>query len=230
MLDKIKNWWKENWRGFAVIFTGVIMFVSVFLSIGYRIHRDINAKLDTFQYPYSMTVQHKENILHLQQIEYNLTEEVEKYINSIASTSCLNALTIVEACDEYDIDIIFVLAQGQIESHYGTKGIAAKTNSVFNVHSFDGVSAEQIKQSGKGYKHPDFSVRPYLDLLQRRYLVDGKTERDMFNSFVDADGKRYASAENYEQSLMNTYLKIAAETKLDSLQSEYRKYKIITYQ
>lgn len=179
--------------------------------------------------PYSLIVQHKENKLHMEQAKCNLTDEVNKYIHFIAPNSCLNGLTIVEACDEYDVDIIFVLAQGQIESHYGTRGIASKTNSVFNVHSFDGVSADQIISSGKGYKHPDFSVRPYLKLLQENYLVDGKTERDLFKEFVDMNGHRYASAENYENQLMNTYLKIRAETKIDSLVSEYQKYKIITY-
>lgn len=181
-------------------------------------------------YPHSVVMQHRNNKLHMEHVKCDLVDEVDGYIKLIAPNSCLNALVVVEACDEYDIDPIFVLAQGQIESHYGTRGIASKTNSVFNVHSFDGVPADQIIKSGKGYSHPDFSVRPYLDLLQRRYLVDGKTERDMFNSFVDTAGNRYASAENYEKSLFDTYVKIQSTTKIDSLVNEYKKYKIITYQ
>lgn len=180
--------------------------------------------------PYSLIVQHKKNILHMEQAKYNLIDEVDKYIYSIAPSSCLNGLTIVEVCDEYDIDVIFVLAQGQIESHYGTRGIASKTNSVFNVHSFDGVSADQIISSGKGYKHPDFSVRPYLKLLQERYLVEGKTERDMFRKFVDKNGHRYASAADYENKLLNTYAKIDSVTNINKLYREYKKYKIITYE
>lgn len=180
--------------------------------------------------PYQMTVQNRENLLHMQQVKCNLVDEVDSYIHKIAPTSCLNGITLVESCDEYDIDVLFVLAQGQIESHYGTRGIAEKTNSVFNVHSFDGVSADEILSSGKGYKHPDYSVDPYLKLLKERYLVDGKTERDMFHKFVDKDGKRYASAENYERQLMNTYLRIDSITDISKLQREYRKYKIITYQ
>ena len=226
MLDKIKEYVKNKWSEIAIVVAGILMIIIIFTGIALKINQQID---EQFTFPYSLTIKHQENTLHLQQIKYNLVDEVERYIQYIAPSSCLNALTIVEACDEYDIDIIFVLAQGQIESHYGTRGIAVKTNSVFNVHSFDGLSADQINKSGKGYKHPDFSVRPYLDLLQRKYLVDGKTERDMFSSFVDSSGSRYASADNYEQSLMNTYLKISNETKLDSLQQEYRKYKIITY-
>lgn len=204
---------------------GTVMFLLICLHISFQYIGSINEHC-----PYSVIVQHRTNKLHLEQTKYNLVAETDKYIRTVAPSSCLNALTLVECCDEYNIDLIFVLAQGQIESHYGTKGIAAKTNSVFNVHSFDGVTAEQILKKGKGYKHPDYSVKPYLELLSNRYLVDGKTERDMFNNFVDLNGNRYASADNYESQIMSTYLKIQQETLLDSLLTEYRKYKIVTYQ
>ena len=180
-------------------------------------------------YPYELSVRHRDNVLHMQQVKCDLVDEVDNYIKKIAPSSCLNALTLVDACSKYDIDILFVLAQGHIESHYGTRGIAAKTNSVFNVHSFDGLSANQILESGKGYRHPDFSIEPYLKLLKNHYLVNGKTERDLFNEFVDSDGCRYASAENYEQQMLEAYTKIQTNTKIDSLVSEYQKYKIITY-
>ena len=177
---------------------------------------------------YNYDVYRNSNELHLQAAKCAIVDEVDKYIHTIAPNSCLNALPLVEACEEYDVDIIFVLAQGQIESHYGTKGVAAKTNSVFNVYSYDGVSADEINKAGRGYKHPDFSVEPYLKLLKTRYLVD-KTERDMFHKFVDIDGRRYASAADYEKKLMNTYISIDSTTSLNILYEEYRKYKLITY-
>lgn len=177
---------------------------------------------------YNHDVYRSSNELHLQAAKCAIVDEVDRYIHMIAPSSCLNALPLFEACEEYDIDIIFVLAQGQIESHYGTRGIAAKTNSVFNVYSYDGVSAEEINRVGKGYKHPDLSVNPYLKLLKTKYLVD-KTERDMFHEFVDVNGHRYASADNYEKQLMNTYVKIDSITNLSELLQNYRKYKIITY-
>lgn len=222
---KFKQWLNKNIKSIRIISCGILVLscTVLFYVCGYRF-------TNRSYIPYSLEIQHKKNILHTQQVKYNLVEEIEKYISKTAPSSSLNALALVDACDEYNVDIIFVLAQGQIESHYGTKGVAAKTNSVFNVYSFDGVSAEQILASGKGYKHPDHSVRPYLELLITRYFVKGKTERDMFDKFINSDGKRYASAENYEQALMNTYMKIIGETKIDSLQSEYRKYKIISYQ
>lgn len=227
LLDKIVNLTTEFVNSEPVKILG-ISFIPCFIVILLLIN--FFAEESKHFYPHQVVIQHRENVLHLQSVKFDLVTETENYIKKIAPGSCLNALTLVESCDEYDIDLIFVLAQGQIESHYGTRGIAAKTNSVFNVHSFDGVSADQILKSGKGYKHPDYSVRPYLELLQNNYLVNGKTERDLFKNFVDLNGHRYASAETYEDQLMNTYLKIQTETSLDSLLTEYRKYKLITYQ
>ena len=87
-------------------------------------------------------------------------------------------------------------AQGQLESHFGTEGIAAKTNMVWNVGAFDNKSAEDIindKNKNTAISHPDKSIEPYIRLLYSTYLVDGKTEKDMFIKYVDKNGKRYAS-------------------------------------
>ena len=224
------NWsLRDNFNNKYLILA-IVYSVLFTLAVGGIIGVCIEYSYNKKHTPYALIVQHKENILHMEQAKCNLIDEIDKYIHSIAPSSCLNGLTVVEACDEYDIDVLFVLAQGQIESHYGTRGIASKTNSVFNVHSFDGISANQIINSGKGYKHPDFSVRPYLKLLQERYLVEGKTERDMFHKFVDKNGHRYASAADYENKLLNTYTKIDSTTNINILYKEYKKYKIITYE
>lgn len=160
----------------------------------------------------------------------NLVEAVDNYIQDCAPMSCLSGLKIVEASDEYNIDIIFILAQGEIESHFGTRGVAFKTNSVFNVFSYDGVSAAHINKSGRGYKHPDDSVIPYLKLLKTHYLVNGKAEEDMFNKFINSAGKRYASDPNYESKLFNKYTKIKSDTTYNiyPLCKKYNKYKILT--
>ena len=46
-----------------------------------------------------------------------LVNEVDTYIQRIAPTSKLDGKVVVDMCLKYDIDIIFVLAQGQAESH-----------------------------------------------------------------------------------------------------------------
>lgn len=150
-----------------------------------------------------------------------LVDEVNNYIKHIAPSSVLNGEIIVDLCYTYDVDIIFVLAQGQIESHYGTRGTASKTHSVFNVGAYDGYSASQQKNNGFGFSHPDESVEPYLQLLTTKYLVNGKTEKDLMNSYVNYLGMRYASNGNYETMLRSIYENIDKKTNIKNLYNEY---------
>ena len=115
------------------------------------------------------------------------------------------------------------MAQAEAESHFGTTGIAAKTNSVWNVKAFDGRSADDMIKRGDGAQHPDMSIEPYLILLTTEYLVDGKNELDMFEKFVNKHDKRYASNPNYENLVEGIYNRINECTELESLLKEYRK-------
>lgn len=164
--------------------------------------------------------------LQYEATKFELTNAVNDYIISMAPSSCLNGIVVVNKCVEYDIDICFVLAQGLQESHFGTTGLARKTNSVWNVLAFDGFSYEAISSEGK-YKSPDDSVEPYLQLLHKRYLVKGKTEYDMLNEFVDKSGNRYASSTTYESSLVSKFNSIKSTTPIDSLSLELKKYAMI---
>ena len=77
-----------------------------------------------------------------------LVNEVQNYITSVAPNSNLRGYAIVEECEKYNVDICFVLAQGEIESHFGTKGIASKLNCVFNVGIYDNkTSSEHINNA-----------------------------------------------------------------------------------
>ena len=168
---------------------------------------------------------------HEAELAYNenkslLVKEVKSYIDSIAPTSSLNGYAIVEYCEKYDLDIKFVLAQGQIESHFGTTGMAIKTNSVFNVGAYDKLTIEQINGKFK-YKHPDYSIEPYMKLLYNDYIRGSKTELDLMAKYVNMNGKRYSSNTNYERDMLNLYAKIDKETNISNLQGEVRRYKII---
>ena len=154
-----------------------------------------------------------------------LVTSIDNYIQEIGPGSCLNGITILEKCEEHNVDIAFVLAQGQIESAFGTTGMAARTNSVFNVYAFDGMTVAQMIDKGKTFKHPDESVEPYLKLLRRRYLLD-KTEQDLLHNYVDCDGKRYASDKTYEGKLTTLYAKIDSILHEDI--SRYRKAKVLS--
>lgn len=176
-------------------------------------------------YPYQV---HRGNIeLKLQQSKGQLVDEIDKYIKSVAPNSILNARILLEICEEYNIDIKFVLAQGHVESHFGTKGMALKTNSVFNVFAYDGKSYSQICRKGK-YSHPDHSIKPYLELLINDYMVDGKNEYDLLDEFVNKNGDRYASALDYESKLNNTFINISDSTNIDELYKQYRKYQMLS--
>ena len=208
----------------------VTKFVSKYVTIGCLVGIIASLTLvglyEEHEVDYNSQIVRSRNELHYQGIKDRLVEATDKYIQTVGPGSCLNGLVLLEACDEYNVDLKFALAQGHIESHFGTKGIAAKTNSVFNVMSFDGLSAEQIIRSGKGYSHPDHSVAPYLKLLTEKYLQD-KTEQDMFIKFENSLGQRYATDKNYEKKLLDTYEKIDSISEITTLYNEYKKYSII---
>ena len=157
-----------------------------------------------------------------QNIEEDLIVEVNKYIKTVAPSSQVNADTLIKNCQEYNVDIIFVLAQGTLESHFATKGIGKKINSVFNVRVFDTIKNWNEVDKKYKYFHPDESIKPYLKLLTENYLVDGKTENDLLNNFVNKHGQRYASHPHYEKQLMSIINDIKKNTKIESLQQEYK--------
>lgn len=158
-------------------------------------------------------------------LENALTKEVTDYINRVSPKSSITPKAIVDKCIEHDIDIIFVLAQGQIESNFGTAGIASITNSVWNVNSHDGRSSQYIIKNGLGYEHPDHSISPYISLIKRQYPTNGRTEQDLMNKFTSSSGHRYASSLAYESQLRSLYNRIHLTTNIKHLQSHLKKIK-----
>lgn len=162
--------------------------------------------------------------LNIIETQYKLNKEVNDWFERKTTNTMLTPSVIIEECINYDIDIVLVLSQGLLESHYGTVGVAKRTNQVFNVGAYDGLTTCEIHDNHK-FKHPDQSVKPYLKLLTDRYLVN-KCEADLFNKFTDKHGKRYATAENYEKNLKLIRDEILTTTKIDSLYQSYRKLTI----
>lgn len=148
-----------------------------------------------------------------------LVVEVDSYIDRISPSSKLDGKVIVDMCIKYDIDIMFVLAQGQIESHFGTTGTAKRTNSVFNVGAFDGRSSSTQINKGFGFTHPNESVEPYLILLTNNYLVNGMNTNKLMYNYVNKYGHRYASSRGYEQMLRCVYNSINKNTNIKQYQS-----------
>lgn len=200
--------------------TGIVcflVFVIVFVGCSFIFKGAIDRAIDEDKY-HSYTryeIYTEMNQLTYDSLKSVLVEQVNSYIQQTAPTSALDGLVVVNKCIDYDIDVCFVLAQGEIESHFGTKGLARKTNSVFNVYAFDGKELHEINKNGK-YKHPDDSVEPYIVLLKREYLVENKTEYDMLKKYVNYCGNRYASALDYEQKLSSKIEKIQKTTDIEN--------------
>ena len=129
----------------------------------------------------------------------SLVAAIDNYIITTAPESTVDGLFLLNKCQEYNVDLVFVLAQATLESHFGTTGIAKKTNSVFNIGAYDGKSLHAISSKYK-YENPNLSIDPYLTLLNDSYL-DGKSEEELLSNFVNKHGKRYASYKNYEKEL-----------------------------
>ena len=213
---------KEN-KILKMCIIGVITIVFSILSSLWIYNMVMLFKRDNYNHYTSYYVYKQTNKLKYDSIKLSLIEDVDRYINSVANTAVLNGLIVVNKCIEYDIDLCFVLAQGEQESHFGTMGLARKTNSVFNVFAFDGKEYNEINKNGK-YEHPNDCVEPYLRLLKRDYLTEGKTEYDLLDNYVNKNGHRYASDENYEQRLTDKINKIRTNTDID------KKYQLLKKQ
>ena len=191
--------------GFIILMGfGLINFFSIEKLKGHHAE-----KYDKYTYAYDCI---KEAEITYWDYKCALVNEVQNYINTIAPSSNLRGYALVEECEKYGVDICFVLSQAEIDSHFGTKGIASKLNSVFNVGIYDGKTAEEIDNKYK-FDYPNESIEPYLKLLNERYLVN-KTEQDLMKKFVDINGNRYASNPNYENMISDKYKYITENTKI----------------
>lgn len=162
--------------------------------------------------------------LHVQYqgVKADLVDITQHYIDSVAPNSGLRALILVENCEKYGIPVTFALAQGEVESHFGTKGLAFRTNSVWNVGAYDSYGIDDIQHR---FGNPNDSVVPYLSLLVENYLPS-KTVEDLLDNFVDINGNRYASDTYYETKLKSKVAYIKEHYPIDELQSRLNYYKI----
>ena len=198
---------KINEKIMIPIILGIIVICNVVLFIKDKtIHHDF--EID----------QLKEYELKYWETKIQLVDEVQNYINTVAPTSNLRACILVDACEKYNIEVKFALAQGELESHFGTKGLASKTNSVWNVGAYDGHFYSKIMGTYK-YSHPNESIEPYLKLLYEKYLTN-EVEEGLLRNFVDHNGNRFASDKNYEERLKYKYKYISNNTQIDSLTTQ----------
>lgn len=177
---------------------------------------------EEYSYPYDCMMEAELNYL---ETKINLTREVQAYIDKVAPTSNVRGYAIVDECEKYNIDICFVLAQAEIESHFGTKGLGSKFNNVFNVDVHDKVKGKKDMNKKYIYQYPNESIEPYLQLLTNKYLIN-KLESDLLVKYVDIYGSRYATDVDYEAKLRSKYNSIVDNTNIAKLQEMLRNYAI----
>ena len=196
------------------IFFGIISFgVHIF---------DVTKEKHDFKKNYVFEV-YRENLeLDYYRSKDVLVDVVDSYIKEIAPSSVMNGITFVNKCDEYNMNLFFVIAQAQIESSFATKGLGQKMNSAFNVKAYDGKGSKYMDK----YDHPDDSIEPYIILVKKNYMGDSKTEMDLMNNYVNFEGKRYATNPDYEEMMLSTYKKLI--NRYDKVYDEYLKYKTLS--
>ena len=149
--------------------------------------------------PYGINNIDYKNILNKEKL-------VKEYISNILSKHGktlsdlrFNPDNLVLASYQYDYDLPLLLAQLQMESHFGTTKRAQRTNSMFSVGAYDN-GKDVVK-----YSNQDASIIPYIKLIKKDYMLDGQKDVDqILQNFVNHDGNRYASNPNYESDLAKT--------------------------
>jgi len=145
-------------------------------------------------------------------IKNELISEVENYIfNNYPKTHKDVPTLIVENGLENDIDILFMMAQTQQETGYGTLGAGRESSR----RSLFGVAVRK-------YTNYENAVVDYIRILKKSYLTNGRTEQHLMKRYVTSHGGRYAGDPNYEATLRKTYNTISKQTKIKELQNTYK--------
>jgi flagellum-specific peptidoglycan hydrolase FlgJ len=144
-------------------------------------------------------------------IKNEIIDEVEKYVYSIAPKTKKNIpSSIVENGLFHGIDIMFMVAQTQIETTFGTMGAGREISR----RSLFGVAIRK-------YDSYEKAIDDYCRLLKKSYLIKGRTEQHLMRKYTTTGGGRYAGNPNYEVELRKTYLTINRNTKIKELQEKY---------
>lgn len=167
-------------------------------------HKDNKTEYyDTVKYapnnPYGINNIDYDNIKKKQKLVKEYIADILSKHNKTLDSLRFNPDNLVLNAYLYDFDLPFMLAQLQIESHFGTTDRARKSNSIFSVGAYD--SGKDVVK----FRNQDESIPHYIKTVQKDYLLDG--DKDIYNllhNYVNYDGKRYASNPNYEEDLRRT--------------------------
>jgi flagellum-specific peptidoglycan hydrolase FlgJ len=151
--------------------------------------------------------------------------QIQAFIDSKSGgKSPITAKDIIDVSAKYNVPVEIILAQGAMESNFGTKGRAARTNNIFNVGnttSGDDMKKDSKEQQAVSRKFDSWidGLDAYASLMSRRYAPDGDWTK-LLDNFVNDEGNRYATAEGYEDSLKNMIEEFYKMTPENSVSSQ----------
>ena len=119
---------KENFRSvlkyivlglfFGLISLGVYMFISV----RERHYAEKNYVFEVYRENLELDYYKSKDVL---------VDVVDSYIKEVAPSSIMNGIAFVNKCDEYNMNLFFVMAQAQVESAFCNKG--PRTEDEFSI-------------------------------------------------------------------------------------------------
>ena len=122
-----------------------------------------------------------------------------KQPNPLNITGDMMAMGAKRAFDRYKnfVPAELALSQLALEGGVGNADVNSrpiKTKNPFNVGNVD--SGANVYES-----NVQMSINKYYDLIAKDYIGKGKTAKDLLTNFVNKDNQRYASGQNYEETL-----------------------------
>lgn len=161
-----------------------------------RNHRVIQTEVETGTIPQHILqfLEHQKEIA-----EKYISENLQRNGRSIDDVK-FDIMDLVMSCYENDYDLPLMLAQLQVESHFGTDGQRQEdTKSIFSVGLHDN------GKNYKNYKSYKEAIDDYINLMKTQYFQNGKVTIDqLLKNFVDGQNRRYASDPNYKSSVRRT--------------------------
>ena len=201
---------KTLFKQISEIFIGCVILVSLPLlsmAIGNELKTNENCNLTITDSVFIPST----NYL-MDSVRNELIAEVENYVfKTFPTTHKTIPTSIVENALEHEVDIVFMMAQTQIETAFGTTGAGRQTSrrSLFGV-------------AFKKYDSYENAIKDYLRILKKFYLGNGRTEQHLMNNYTTKSGARYAANPKYEIELKNAYKNISNKTTIKSLQNQYK--------
>ena len=144
----------------------------------------------------------------LRSMKTDLIAKVNGYIKGVAPRSKMSGENIVDLCIKHDFDITLLLAQGHLETHFGTY-----SNSCF------GVSGRRHR-----HRHPDDSVEEYIILMKQSYISRRTTEQALAANMNKEGSKKffYSESSNYGKTVAGIRRKIIKRTDLKNIFDNYK--------